>query len=95
MSRFLSNDEWSRRFHVFTLVGHMAYPSWCFAVWTMYLWPASLASFTIAEASYFAGLNVAAFPSYTSIGMSHARLIHSALRHTVPSGRVYSPSHCE
>src|SRR5205814_4719420 len=91
MSRLLSNDEWSRRFQVLTLVGHIAYPSWCCAVNTMYFCPSSLASLTIAFASNFEGLNFAAPASYWSHGMSQLCLIHSASLQIVPSDLWYSP----
>jgi hypothetical protein len=91
MSRVLSKDEWSRRFQVFTAVGHIAYPSWCLAVKTMYRCPVSLACLTIALASNFDGLNFAAPASYTDHGMLHRSLIHSASRQIVPSGCWYSP----
>lgn len=54
-----------------------------------------MAARTIAPASKADGLKAAACFSYTSSGIRHSRLIHSALRHTVPSGRVYSPSRLE
>ena len=91
MSRVLSNDEWSRRFQVFTLVGHIAYPSWCFAVNTMYFCPSSLACLTIAVASNFDGFHFAAPASYWSHGMLQFSLIHSASLQIVPSGFRYSP----
>lgn len=94
-SRPGSKDEWSRRFHAFCFVGHIAYPSWCLDVITMYFCPAFFAAVTIAFASKADGLNCRAAASYSAMGMPQERLIHSAFRQTVPSARVYSPSYCE
>jgi hypothetical protein len=89
MSRLNGVRSW--RFQSFTFVGHIAKPSWCLVVMTKYFCPAVFAALMTASASKSDGLNVVAFASYSTHGMAQLRLIHSASRQIVPSGRRYSP----
>src|SRR6266545_2129534 len=77
-------------FQLFTAVGHIANPSWCLLVITMYFCPAAFAVDTTALASKLDGLKVLAFASYSGHGMLQFRLIHSASRQVAPFA-VYSP----